>query len=103
MRFGMLGADSLRTAMMMGIGHGTVFLYCRRVTRALRELGESQGLVQWGNRRVTEAWVRERTGLKGCIGMLDGTLIQLTTAPQGSFSIFFCRKKFFAVRIIYRV
>ncbi|KAF9064376.1 hypothetical protein BDP27DRAFT_1472259, partial [Rhodocollybia butyracea] len=36
-RYGMLGSDSLDTALKLNIGHGTVFLYCHRVTRAIRE------------------------------------------------------------------
>lgn len=95
-RFGMLGSDTLRTAALMGIGFGTVFLYCQRVTRALRELGVA-GMVEWGDRTFTKQWIRARTGLKYCIGIVDGTLIQLTAIPRKTGFVYFCRKKFVAV------
>ncbi|KAJ3738289.1 hypothetical protein EV360DRAFT_2904, partial [Lentinula raphanica] len=30
-RYGVLGSDTLGAALKLSIGHGTVFLYCRRV------------------------------------------------------------------------
>ena len=98
-RFGMRGSDTLTTAQMMGIGHGTVHLYCDRVTWALRHFGLQW--VQWTQRGGTRAWVHARTGLTHCVGLLDGTLIQLTAPPRGSGSTFFCRKKFPAVSVLF--
>ncbi|KAF9059602.1 hypothetical protein BDP27DRAFT_1497896 [Rhodocollybia butyracea] len=40
-RYGTLGSDSLDAALKLNIGHGTVFLYCRCVTRAIQELKSS--------------------------------------------------------------
>ncbi|KAJ7140541.1 hypothetical protein C8R43DRAFT_892708, partial [Mycena crocata] len=37
-RYGAIGSDTLGTAQKLSIGFGTVFLYCRRVTRSIREL-----------------------------------------------------------------
>ncbi|KAJ3779679.1 hypothetical protein GGU10DRAFT_253542, partial [Lentinula aff. detonsa] len=37
-RYGQRGSDVLDVASKLGIGLGTVHLYCHRVTRALREL-----------------------------------------------------------------
>ncbi|VDC05609.1 unnamed protein product [Peniophora sp. CBMAI 1063] len=97
-RYGMLGTDALRTAMMMGISKGAVYDYCRRVTRALRKKGLQW--TKWGDRSETKQWVaRKLRGLGNCVGMLDGSLIQLTEPPAGSFGSFFCRKKFPALNI----
>ena len=70
-RFGMRGSDTLTTAQMMGIGHGTVHLYCDRVTWALRHFGLQW--VQWTQRGGTRAWVHARTGLTHCVGLLDAS------------------------------
>ncbi|TFY54866.1 hypothetical protein EVJ58_g8606 [Rhodofomes roseus] len=81
----------------MGIGFGTVHLYCSRVVWALRHFGLDW--VCWSDRSTTKAWVYARTCLARCIGMLDGTLIQMTEPPRGSGSIYFCRKKFPAINV----
>ncbi|KAK0464481.1 uncharacterized protein EV420DRAFT_1516581 [Desarmillaria tabescens] len=41
-RYGTLGSDAIGTAIHLLLGVRTVFLYCRRVTRAPRELRASQ-------------------------------------------------------------
>ncbi|KAH9928915.1 uncharacterized protein B0H18DRAFT_906583, partial [Fomitopsis serialis] len=88
-RYGKRGTDALSTAHDMGIGFGSVHKYCERVMYALRELGLDW--VKWGDRSVTKAWVHAQSRLRGCLGMLDGTLIQLTEPPRLSGSVFFCR------------
>jgi len=98
MCYGARGCDATGTAHKMGIGEGTVFLYCRRVTRALWQLGIE--LVSWGNqarRQVTAEVVQRESGLPNCLGMLDGTLIRLTEAPKHSGAMFYCCKRFPAV------
>jgi len=98
MHYGARGCDATGTAHKMGIGEGTVFLYCRRVTWALRQLGIE--LVSWGNqacRQVTAEVVERESGLPNCLGMLDGTLIRLTEAPKHSGAMFYCHKHFPAV------
>lgn len=98
MRYGCRGADSLGVAQRMGISFGSVFLYCRRVTRALRELGLE--VVTWGDterQAVVKDYIYRKTGLPDCLGFLDGTLIKLTHAPENSGAVFYSRKKFPAV------
>lgn len=82
----------------MGIGAGTVHLYCRRVTRALRELGLH--VVVWGN---DDAHAASKThfgdnGFDECIGIIDGSLIRLTSMPRQQGATYLCRKKYPAVR-----
>lgn len=98
-RYGQPGTNAFTTAESMGIGVGSVYKYCERVTYALRQLGKEW--VQWGDRSATKAWVYSRTRLTGCIGMLDGTLIRLTEPPKFSGPAFWCRKKFPAVCLNY--
>ncbi|KAJ3534538.1 hypothetical protein NMY22_g6883 [Coprinellus aureogranulatus] len=102
MRYGSRASDALSVAKRVGIGVGTVWLYCRRVTRALRELGLT--VITWGDearRTETEQHVSERTGGKfsECIGMLDGSLIRLAEIPSEWGTRYFCRKKYPAVNI----
>jgi hypothetical protein len=98
LRYGSRGADPLQAAHKLAIGFGTVFLYCRRVVRALRELGIQ--VVSWGDderRRETSEYVMDVYGFPDCVGMLDGTLIRLTQMPDDNAFSFICRKKFPAV------
>lgn len=98
LRYGAPGADPLRAAYELGIGHGTVFLYCRRVTRALRELGLE--VVTWGDdERQDEVaeYIMDHYGLPCIVGILDGSLIRLTEYPWVMGPTFMCRKHFLCV------
>lgn len=98
LRYGTRGANPLQAAHKLAIGFGTVFLYCRRVVRALRELGIH--VVSWGDderRQETSEYIMDAYGFPDCVGMLDGTLIRLTQMPEENGFTFICRKKFPAV------
>jgi len=98
MRYGSRGSDAMSAAKKMGIGLGTVWLFCRRVTRALRELGLT--VIEWGNEErhaETEQFIRDKYGFEDCIGMLDGSLVRLTDIPMEWGLAYFCRKKYPAV------
>ncbi|EIM92557.1 uncharacterized protein STEHIDRAFT_107036 [Stereum hirsutum FP-91666 SS1] len=100
MRYGTRGSDARGAAHRMGIGFGTVFLYCRRVAKALRRLGLDYA--QWGGedrRERTATNIEAMSGFPNCIGVVDGTLIRLTGAPQNTGGIFYCRKKFPAITV----
>ena len=97
MRYGQLGGDARTVFHSMGIGAGTVHLYCRRVTRALRELGLN--VIIWGN-DAAHAQSKEHFGVNGfdqCIGIVDGSLIRLTSMPLLNGVSYLCRKKYPAV------
>lgn len=68
----------------MSIGEGSVFNYCRRVIRALRQLGTHA--VAWPDQDRKEeikAAAFEKSGLlTGCIGAIDGTLIYMERKPK---------------------
>jgi hypothetical protein len=99
LRFGKRGADVMSTAKELGIGTGTVLLYCRHVTRALRELGIR--VIQWGSaarQQEIANWIEEQIGIPNCCGIVDGSLIRLTELPWFHGIVFLCRKKYPAVR-----
>lgn len=98
MRFGTMGADARSAAHRMGIGFGTVFLYCRRVSKALRRLGIQYA--DWGGverRRGTSESIEKDSGFPNCIGIIDGSLVQLSAEPNNSGGAFYSRKGFPAV------
>lgn len=91
---------ALEPAMKTGIGEGTVFLYCNRVTRALRELGLT--CVGWPDeerKRVIKQAFEDRLGLYGVIGVVDGSLIEMTREPTVGAKAYYCRKNFPAVNM----
>lgn len=99
LQYGARGSDALLAAKRMGIGSGTVWLYCRRVTRALRELGAT--VITWGDdrrRKKTAEYICRVSGLCDCIGIIDGSQIRLTNIPSEWGTVYFCQKKNPAVR-----
>ena len=98
-RYGSEGSDAIAVANKLGIGEGTVFLYCKRVTRALRKIGLT--VLTWGNNgrhQETADFIKDNFGFEGCIGIVDGSLIQLAEVPANHGQSYWCRKKFPAVR-----
>ena len=93
--YGSRGSDALAAAKKMGLGLGTVWLYCRRITRALRELSIS--VISWGNderHAETAKDIEQASGFRNCIGIIDGSLVCLTDIPSDWGPAYFCRKKF---------
>ncbi|KAG9088234.1 hypothetical protein FRC06_002159 [Ceratobasidium sp. 370] len=99
-RYGTRGSSTMEPVVKMGVGHGTVVLYCRRVTRALRELG--QEVVAWPNeqrkREIKDGFGR-KFGLDGVIGIVDGSLIELTRKPTIGGDAYLSRKKTVSVNV----
>jgi hypothetical protein len=78
MHYGSRGSDALSVAKRMGIGLGTVLLYCHHVTHALRELGVT--VISWGDdarRAETAEYIQQISGLSDCNGILDGSYSSL--------------------------
>ncbi|KAG1734244.1 uncharacterized protein EDB91DRAFT_1084147 [Suillus paluster] len=98
--YGTRGGDSLQAAHKLGIGFGTVFLYCKRIVRALQEIGMQ--VVTWGDedrQNETTRWVMDWSGIPDCIGMLNGSLIWLTEMLDQNGLTFICRKKYPAINV----
>lgn len=97
-RYGSRGSDVTGTAMKMGIGHGTVIHYCRRVTRAIREL-RNQYLGWYSEDRKVEVMdrIEAKSGFPNCLGSGDGSLVRLEERPEEQGEAFIGRKSILGV------
>ncbi len=97
-RYASLGSDTLWTAQKLSIGFGSVFNYCRRVTKAIRQLRDQH--VGWptAERKLVIAAAMGAEGFHKCLGCCDGSLIRFTQQPSLIGPGFLTRKKFFGVR-----
>lgn len=101
MRYGTIGSDVRWTRMKMSIGDGTVILYCRRVVRALRMLrGRFVGFPTEEEQQISMLRIYKAIGFIGCIGSLDGSLIQFDDKPMVNGEEMLGRKGFFGVRVL---
>ncbi|KAF6741624.1 hypothetical protein DFP72DRAFT_1083387 [Ephemerocybe angulata] len=82
-RYGQTGSDSLDTAQKLAIGHGKVFLYCTRVSKALRRI-KSQVIKFPNEARQQEIsdYIESVSGFPGCIGIGDGCVIPFSEKPS---------------------
>lgn len=95
LRYGLRGSLATEPVLKAGIGYGTVFLYCHRVIRVLREIGLT--VIAWPDgARKDEIMLGfgRRCGLDGIIGVIDGSLIELTEKPAQAGDTFISRKQF---------
>lgn len=92
--------DGLKAASVTCIAEGTLYGYCYRVSKALRNIRDAH--LAWPGPERREYLKEEMTawGFPGCIGIGDGTLIRLTSKPRANGWVYWCRKKFYAVRIM---
>jgi hypothetical protein len=100
MRYGAQGSDTLGTAQKLSLGFGTVFLYCRRVTRALRELRPH--FVGWPTpqrKDVIQKHIVDQSGFSKCLGSGDGSLVRFCEQPIEDGYMYLSRKKFYGVRV----
>ncbi|KAB5591404.1 hypothetical protein CTheo_5158 [Ceratobasidium theobromae] len=99
-RFGLLGSRAKFPALLTSVGEGTVFLYCNRVIRAIREFGlKCVGWPDAGRREQVKAGFQRLCGLDGIIGVLDGSLIGLDRKPAGTDASYISRKGTKAINI----
>lgn len=97
-RYGAIGSDTLGTAQKLSIGLGTVFLYCRRVTRAIRELRPRfLGWPTTEGKAVIRRHIKDLSGFPKCLGAGDGSLIRFCEIPNEDGHLFQSRKKFSGV------
>ncbi|KAJ6528964.1 hypothetical protein B0H19DRAFT_1274585 [Mycena capillaripes] len=98
-RYGTIGSDTLWTSQKLSIGLGTVFLYCRRVTHAIRELRHRYlGWPTPERKAVIKQYIKDTSGFEKCLGAGDGSLIRFCEVPIGDGHLYQSRKKFFGVR-----
>jgi hypothetical protein len=93
-----MGAETaIKTAGIIAIAEGTVYLYCDRVTRAFRHIRDHFLAWPGEERRVFLSEAMSEWGFPGCIGIGDGSYIHLTIRPRGNGYAYWCRKKYYAV------
>ena len=94
-RFG--SNTSIRTAAILSLAEGTVYLYTKCVCSALRNIKTEH--LFWPGPVHKEFLKNEMAefGFPGAIGIVDGTLIQLVDKPLKDGWAYFCHKKFYAV------
>jgi hypothetical protein len=97
-RYGCIGSDTIGTAQKLSIGFGTVFLYCRRVTRAIRQLRPR--FVGWptsDRKEVIKQDIQDISGFSRCLGAGDASLIRFCEIPIEDGHLYQSRKKFWGV------
>ncbi|KAJ7692744.1 hypothetical protein B0H17DRAFT_879970, partial [Mycena rosella] len=95
-RYGQLGSPAQDTSFKLGIGFGTVILYCRRVIRAIREL--KKRYAPWFSKEhqlQTSAQIEAKIGFPDCVGSGDGSLIQTSQQPSWMGPAYLSRKGLF--------
>jgi len=99
---GSAGASVIRGAAQLGIGEGTIRLYCDRCISAL--VRRVPQFVKWPKPRSQDFWhmrklVEDSSGFPGCVGYLDGTDITLRYGPSYYGESYFNRKKQYALNM----
>lgn len=93
-----MGAETaIKTAGVMSIAEGTVYVYTKRVCRAIRHLRDQH--LAWPGQERREFLSNEmaQQGFPGCIGIADGSYIRLLFKPKVNGYAYWCRKKYYAV------
>lgn len=97
-RFGL--EDALKASCVMTIAEGSIYAYGARVCRAFRNLRDMY--ISWpdDNHRKSIKEATSQLGFPGCIGIADGTLFRLMEKPLVEGESYWCRKKFYGVRLL---
>ena len=95
-RFGFDGTSSSggKISRNLGISKGTVILYTTRVIEAILSIHFE--LIKWPDRRrrkITSDYFEENHRLKGCVGIVDGTFVNLCEKPQVDPETYWSRKQ----------
>ena len=91
---------SLHVASFFGIAKGSVPNYVRRCVKALLELKKE--VVYWPNEEE-RMLMRNRLSLAGfrhCVGIIDGTLIELAFRPSVYHECYYSRKCMYALNVL---
>ena len=84
----------------LGISKGTVILYTTRVIEAI--LSIQNEFIKWPDRRrrkITSEYFEENHQLKGCVGIVDGTFINLCEKPQVDPETYWSRKQRYSMNV----
>ncbi|KAJ7330889.1 hypothetical protein DFH08DRAFT_1084032, partial [Mycena albidolilacea] len=98
-RYGMVGSDTLGTAQKLSLGFGSVFNYCYRVRRAIRELRPQYlGWPTAERKHIIATSIEDVSGFPKCLGAGDGSLIFFLERPLQQGYHFMTRKKQFNIQ-----
>ncbi|KAJ7581650.1 hypothetical protein C8J56DRAFT_1006004 [Mycena floridula] len=93
-RYGRRGSDVFDVSAKMGFSHGSVYNYCKRISRAIRQLRTQY--LGWPSdemKMVISTQIEQMSGFPKCIGCIDGSHIPLTQLPFMEGELFRSRKK----------
>lgn len=99
-RYGGTGETLARLKFVFNLAVGTILRYTRLVTAALREV--SKKWVVWPDekkRKQSSDFFESKYGLKGCIGIVDGTLIPISE-PSDDGQDYFDRKRQYSTNLM---
>ena len=91
------GESGIKTAAFCATAEGTVWLYIRRVTRAVRKLRDL--FISWPSysERDNISMRMGNLGFPGCLGSCDGSYLRSATKPNENGYAYYCHKGFYAV------
>ncbi|QRV77942.1 DDE superfamily endonuclease [Ceratobasidium sp. AG-Ba] len=104
LRYGKAGSVATISNTSLSLGVGTVFIYCERVTRALRMVGLE--CVAWPDeerKSEMKAVIKDLSGIPGVIGIGDGSLFKLTEKPRREGNSYFTYKNFPGINVFFVV
>ncbi|KAL3691343.1 hypothetical protein R1sor_004994 [Riccia sorocarpa] len=91
------GACIARSMELWGVSHGTLVNFTKRVMTAIEDL--LAGELKWPSPRerqvISEAFAEK--GFPGCIGLIDGTLVELIQRPRFDGETYYDRKANYSV------
>lgn len=101
-RLGCQGSNASDTsvATFFGIGDGSVREYISRTITAIKSLKDR--VIVWPEgdaRNEMKRRIKVRHGFQNCIGIIDGTLIILSTRPTEYGDWYYCRKNCYAINV----
>ena len=101
-RLGRKGADAsyVKISNYFGIGAGTAAKFCKRVQTALLSLEKE--VVKWPSeeeKASMKSRIKILYGFQNCIGLIDGTLIELDKKPSKYGDGYFSRKSSYGINV----
>ena len=89
-----------KVARSLGIGNGTVVLYTTRVIEAILSIHDE--MIKWPSRnekKRTSRYFKEQHQFEGCIGIVDGTFVNLCQKPTVDPETYWSRKQKYSMNV----